>query len=94
MNNQPVTLYFHIVQPHEGDLLFPVPVEDMNIVVENAKYEGSSGSGRLTYNERSVSLPDAETARVMVTIRNKSFNDRQGKSLINHFTQTEEQLKK
>ena len=94
VNNQPVTLYFHIVQPHEGDLLFPVPVEDMNIVVENAKYEGSSGRGRLTYNERSVSLPDAETARVMVTIRNKSFNDRQGKSLINHFTQTEEQLKK
>jgi len=76
VNNEPVTLYFHIVQQKHGDLLFPIPVEDMNITVRSAKYEGSSGKGRLTYNERSVSLPEAESARVMVTIENKSFTNR------------------
>lgn len=73
VNHEPVTLHFNIVQPEEGDLLFPIPVEDMNIVVNGAEYEGTSGKTILTCNERTVSLPGAETAKVMVTIDNKSY---------------------
>jgi len=76
VNHEPVTLHFNIIQPQEGNLLFPIPVEDMNIGVKDAEYEGTSGKGKLTYNERTVSLPAAETARVIVTIENKSFTNR------------------
>ena len=74
VNHEPVTLHFNILQPEEGDLLFPIPVEDMNIVIKVAEYEGTSGIANLTCSERTVSLPGAKTAKVMVTIDNKSFN--------------------
>lgn len=73
VNHEPVTLHFNIIQPEEGDLLFPIPVEDMNIMIKGAEYEGTSGKAILTCNERTVSLPGAETAKIMVTIDNKSY---------------------
>lgn len=76
VNHEPAKLHFKILQPQEGDLLFPVPVEDMNIVVKSAKYEGTSDNERLICHERTVSLPEAETARIMVTIENKSLTNK------------------
>jgi hypothetical protein len=41
-------------------------------MIKGAEYEGTSGKAILTCNERTVSLPGAETAKIMVTIDNKS----------------------
>ncbi len=76
VNHKPVKLHFNIYKPRQGDLLFPIPVEDMNITVVDAQYVGSPGEGRPTYNERSVSLPEAESAKVIVTVENKFFTHR------------------
>jgi hypothetical protein len=63
------------MDPREGDLLFPVLVEDMDVVVRDARHEGTSGNEKLTFSERTVSLPEADIARITVTLGNKSVGD-------------------
>jgi hypothetical protein len=55
--------------------LFPVLVEDMDVVVRDARHEGTSGNEKLTFSERTVSLPEADIARITVTLGNKSVGD-------------------
>jgi hypothetical protein len=63
------------MHPREGDLLLPVLVEDMDIVVRDARYEGISGNETLTFSERTVTLPEADIARITVTLGNRSVTD-------------------
>ncbi len=75
VNHELVRLHFRIMDPREGDLLFPVLVEDMDVVVRDARHEGTSGNEKLTFSERTVSLPEADIARITVTLGNKSVGD-------------------
>ena len=75
VNHELVRLHFRIMDPREGDLLFPVLVEDMDVVVRDARHEGTSGNEKLTFSERTVSLPEADIARITVTLGNKSVRD-------------------
>lgn len=75
VNHEPVRLHFRIIHPREGDLLLPVLVEDMDIVVRDARYEGISGNETLTFSERTVTLPEADIARITVTLGNRSVTD-------------------
>jgi hypothetical protein len=71
IENKPVTLHFSLVNPRDGDLLYPVPIEDQSIVIENAEYEAIAGKEKPVFNNQSVILKESPATKIKVEIRCK-----------------------
>lgn len=64
---QPITLYFKISSGREGDLLYPMPIEILNVRVKNIMIDGREYTP-LQASGEAVKLPELKDASVSVTV--------------------------
>ena len=69
VNNEPVELNFSIVRPEEGDLLWPVLIEDPNVRIRSISSDPSHLTTRINEN-LSVRLPSGKNVLLKVVLDN------------------------
>lgn len=67
VNQRPVQLHFKIMASRSGDLLYPLPIEDQDVIIKSVTLDGK------VYTEidpamKAVRLPDLKEGKVMIQI--------------------------
>lgn len=72
-NNEPVKLHFKINQSGFGDKLYPVMLEDKNIIISEATLN-SEGREKLQIEGQSIILPPLNNSSISVIVRNSALS--------------------
>lgn len=67
LNQRPVELHFKITASHNGDLLYPLPIEDKDMVIQNISLDGKVYKETDPAN-KAVRLPDLKEGKVVIGI--------------------------